>query len=54
MAELSNIRLSEIMITWNDFEKIEMRVGTIIEASEFAEAKNPSYKIKINFGELQI
>ncbi|MDF2454453.1 MAG: tRNA-binding protein [Cytophagaceae bacterium] len=38
-------------ITWKDFEKVEMRVGTIVQAEVFAEARNPSYKITINFGE---
>ena len=38
-------------ITWKDFEKIEMRVGTIVQAEVFAEARNPSFKITINFGE---
>ena len=42
------------MISWQDFEKVEMRVGTVIEAEDFPEAKNPSYKLKINFGELGI
>lgn len=37
-------------ITWDDFEKIELRVGTIIEVSEFPEAKIPAYKIKADFG----
>lgn len=37
-------------ITWSDFEKIEMRVGTIIEAEIFREAKKPAYKIRIDFG----
>lgn len=37
-------------ITWSDFEKIEMRVGTIIEAEIFQEAKKPAYKIRIDFG----
>lgn len=40
--------LSEI--SWSDFEKIEMRVGTIIEAEIFQEAKKPAYKIRIDFG----
>lgn len=38
-------------ITWDDFEKIEMRVGTIIETELFSKAHNPSYKLKIDFGE---
>lgn len=38
------------MISWDDFEKVEMRVGTVIGAEDFPEAKNPSYKLKIDFG----
>ncbi|MES2780112.1 MAG: tRNA-binding protein [Bacteroidota bacterium] len=39
------------MITWDDFEKIEMRVGTIIEVNDFPEARNPTYQLRIDFGE---
>ncbi len=39
-------------ITWSDFEKIEIRVGTILSAEVFKEAKKPAYKITIDFGEL--
>jgi tRNA-binding protein len=38
-------------IEWTDFEKIDIRIGTIIEANDFPEARNPSYKLVIDFGE---
>lgn len=39
-------------ISWSDFEKIELRVGTIVEVLDFPKAKKPAYKLKIDFGEL--
>ncbi len=39
-------------LTWNEFMKVEMRVGTIINAEEFKEVRNPAYKMTIDFGEL--
>lgn len=41
-------------ISWNDFEKIDLRVGTIIESKPFEKAKNPSFKLWIDFGALGI
>jgi tRNA-binding protein len=40
------------MINWEDFEKIEIRVGTIVEVNDFPKAKNPAYQLTIDFGEL--
>jgi len=42
------------MITWEDFEKIDMRVGTILEVHDFPEARNPAYQLRIDFGEAGI
>jgi len=43
-----------MVISWNDFEKIDIRVGTIVEVSEFPKARKPAYKLKIDFGELGV
>lgn len=40
------------MITWEDFEKVDLRVGTIISAKVFEKAKNPAYQLLIDFGVL--
>ena len=39
-------------LTWDEFMKVEMRVGTIISAEIFEEVRNPAYKMIIDFGEL--
>ena len=38
------------MITWHDFEKVEMRVGTILEVQDFPKANKPAYQLTIDFG----
>jgi len=37
-------------ITWDEFERVEVRVGTIIAAAEFPEARRPAYTLTIDFG----
>ena len=41
-------------IAWEDFEKIDIRSGTIISVSDFPKARNPSYQLEIDFGILGI
>ena len=38
------------MITYEDFEKVDIRLGKIIEVKDFPEAKKPAYKLAIDFG----
>ena len=37
-------------ISWNDFMKVELRVGRIVEAEIFKEARKPAYKLQVDFG----
>lgn len=37
-------------IAWPDFEKVELRAGTILEVLDFPEARKPAYKVKVDFG----
>lgn len=39
------------IISWDDFEKLELRIGTIVKAENFPEARKPAYKVWIDFGE---
>lgn len=41
-------------ISWSDFEKVELRVGTIVGVDDFPEARKPAYKLKIDFGEFGV
>lgn len=37
-------------LTWNDFSKVEMRVGTIVAVVDFPEARKPAYQLQVDFG----
>ncbi len=41
-------------ISWQDFERVELRVGTILSVDDFPEARKPAYKLEIDFGDLGI
>jgi tRNA-binding protein len=41
-------------ISWHDFEKVELRAGTILEVADFPQARKPAYKIRVDFGPLGI
>lgn len=43
--------MREAAIAWADFERVEMRVGTVIAAEEFPKARKPAYKMTVDFGE---
>ena len=38
-------------LSWQDFEKVELRVGTILESNDFPEARKPAYQLTIDFGQ---
>ncbi len=41
-------------ISWNDFEKVELRVGTVLAVDDFPEARKPAWKLTIDFGQFGI
>jgi len=38
------------VISWSDFEQVELRVGTVVSADEFPEARKPAWKLTVDFG----
>ena len=41
-------------LTWPEFEKVDMRVGVVVDAQEFPEARRPAYKLWVDFGPLGV
>jgi tRNA-binding protein len=41
-------------ITWGDFAKVDIRVGRIVQADDFPQARKPAFKLRIDFGELGV
>ena len=41
-------------INWNDFERVELRAGTVLQVLDFPEARKPAYKLQVDFGEFGI
>jgi tRNA-binding protein len=43
-----------VTISWEDFERVDIRVGAVVSAQEFPEARRPALKLEIDFGPLGI
>lgn len=37
-------------IAWDDFERVELRAGTVVEVADFPEARKPAYRVRVDFG----
>ncbi len=44
------IKENKMDLTWNEFERTDMRIGTIIEVNDFPEARKPAFQLTIDFG----
>ncbi len=42
------------MISWEDFERVELRAGTIVRAEKFPEARKPAYRLWVDLGEMGV
>src|SRR5690606_16842538 len=53
MSDLAQIdcNMMEELISWGDFEKVDLRVGTVLSVEDFPKARRPAYQLAIDFGE---
>lgn len=54
MYEEGNVMQESEKITFADFQKVDIRVGTIVAVHDFPEARKPAFKLEIDFGDLGI
>ncbi len=47
---MGNPQSNGTTISWSDFEKVELRIGTVLRADEFPEARKPAYLLQVDFG----
>lgn len=53
MYPLKQLQMNDVqnpIVSWSDFEKVDMRVGTILAVTDFPEARKPAYQLTIDFG----
>lgn len=46
--------MDALSLTWDDFKKVDIRVGKVVDVQDFPEARNPSYRLTIDFGALGV